>query len=87
LNDVYGHSAHPYTHALLEAVPVPDPRYRRTEAMPAGEIPNAINPPSGCHFHPRCPFAREKCSVEEPPLREIRSGHWAACHFSEELYG
>jgi peptide/nickel transport system ATP-binding protein len=85
LNEVYEHSAHPYTRALLEAVPVPDPRHRRTEPMPAGEIPNAINPPPGCHFHPRCPLAQERCSVEEPLLREIRPGHQVACHFAEEL--
>ena len=85
LNEVYENSAHPYTHALLEAVPVPDPRYRRTEAMPAGEIPNAINPPSGCHFHPRCPLATEICSVEEPLWREIRPEHFVACHHAEEL--
>jgi peptide/nickel transport system ATP-binding protein len=85
LNEVYEHSAHPYTRALLEAVPVPDPRHRRTEPMPAGEIPNAIKPPSGCHFHPRCPLAKEICSAEEPPLREIRPGHQVACHFAEEL--
>jgi peptide/nickel transport system ATP-binding protein len=87
LNEVYGHSAHPYTRALLEAVPVPDPRHRRTEPMPAGEIPNAINPPSGCHFHPRCPLAKEICSMEEPLLREIHPEHMVACHFAEELYG
>jgi peptide/nickel transport system ATP-binding protein len=85
LKDVYEHSAHPYTRALLEAVPVPDPRHRRTEPMPAGEIPNAINPPPGCHFHPRCPLAKEICSREEPPLREIRPGHQVACHFAEEV--
>ena len=85
LNEVYEHSAHPYTRALLEAVPVPDPRHRRTEPMPAGEIPNAINPPSGCHFHPRCPIAKEKCSVDEPALREIRPGHQVACHYAEDL--
>ncbi len=85
LQDVYRHSAHPYTRALLEAVPVPDPRHRRTEPMPAGEIPNAINPPPGCHFHPRCPIARENCSREEPPLREIRPGHFVACHYAEDL--
>jgi peptide/nickel transport system ATP-binding protein len=86
LNEVYGHSAHPYTRALLEAVPVPDPRHRRTEPMPAGEIPNAINPPSGCHFHPRCPLAKEICSMEEPLLREIHPEHKVACHFAEELF-
>jgi peptide/nickel transport system ATP-binding protein len=85
LADVYGNSGHPYTRALLEAVPVPDPRHRRTEPMPAGEIPNAINPPSGCRFHPRCPIARENCSVDEPPLRELRPGHFMACHYAEEL--
>jgi peptide/nickel transport system ATP-binding protein len=85
LREVYEHSGHPYTRALLEAVPVPDPRHRRTEPMPAGEIPSAINPPSGCRFHPRCPLARENCSVEEPVLRELRPGHYIACHYAEEL--
>jgi peptide/nickel transport system ATP-binding protein len=85
LNEVYGNSAHPYTRALLEAVPVPDPRYRRSEAMPAGEIPNAINPPSGCHFHPRCPIARPNCAVDEPLLRQIRPEHQVACHYAEDL--
>jgi peptide/nickel transport system ATP-binding protein len=85
LTDVYANSGHPYTRALLEAVPVPDPRHRRTEPMPAGEIPNAINPPSGCRFHPRCPIARENCAVDEPPLRELRPGHFMACHYAEEL--
>jgi peptide/nickel transport system ATP-binding protein len=85
LREVYEHSGHPYTRALLEAVPVPDPRHRRTQPMPAGEIPSAINPPSGCRFHPRCPLARENCSVEEPMLRELRPGHFIACHYAEEL--
>ena len=85
LADVYEHSGHPYTRALLEAVPVPDPRHRRTEPMPAGEIPSAIDPPSGCRFHPRCPIARPNCAVEEPALRELRSGHFIACHYAEDL--
>jgi peptide/nickel transport system ATP-binding protein len=85
LADVYEHAGHPYTHALLEAVPVPDPRHRRAEPMPAGEIPSAINPPSGCRFHPRCPLARPNCSVDEPMLRELRPGHYIACHYAEEL--
>lgn len=85
LADVYQHSGHPYTRALLEAVPVPDPRHRRIEQMPAGEIPSAINPPSGCRFHPRCPIARENCSVDEPALRQLRPGHSIACHYAEEL--
>jgi len=85
LREVYEHSGHPYTHALLEAVPVPNPLHRRKEPMPGGEIPSAIDPPSGCHFHPRCPLAKEKCSVDEPALRELRPGHFIACHYAEEL--
>jgi len=85
LADVYEHSGHPYTRALLEAVPVPDPRHRRKEPMPAGEIPSAINPPSGCRFHPRCPIAKDNCSVDEPELRELRPGHLIACHYAEEF--
>jgi peptide/nickel transport system ATP-binding protein len=79
IRDVYEDVLHPYTRALLKAVPVPDPLRRRTEPMPAGEIPSAINPPAGCRFHPRCPLAIEKCSPEEPPLLELRPGHLAAC--------
>jgi peptide/nickel transport system ATP-binding protein len=79
IHDVYENVLHPYTRALLKAVPVPDPVHRRTEPMPAGEIPSAINPPEGCRFHPRCPIAIEKCSNEVPPLLEIRLGHHAAC--------
>jgi len=83
LTEVYAHPLHPYTIALLAAVPVPDPHDRRKEPMPKGEIPNPINPPSGCRFHPRCPYAQAICSEEEPLLRELRPGHEAACHFSE----
>ncbi len=85
LTEVYQRPIHPYTLALLEAVPVPDPTHRRTVAMPKGEIPNAINPPSGCHYHPRCPMARPNCSVDEPPLRELLPNHLTACHYAEEL--
>jgi peptide/nickel transport system ATP-binding protein len=79
VREVYEKAAHPYTRALLQAVPVPDPLYRRKEPMPAGEIPSAINPPSGCRFHPRCPIAIDKCSQEVPPLLEVSPGHLAAC--------
>jgi peptide/nickel transport system ATP-binding protein len=85
LTDVYQYVSHPYTRALLEAVPVPDPTRRRTEPMPPGEIPNAINPPSGCRFHPRCPIARPNCAIDEPQLREIRPQHFTACHYAEDL--
>lgn len=85
LRDVYVHPLHPYTQALMAAVPVPDPRERRTQALPTGEIPNPINPPSGCRFHPRCTIAREICSVDEPELRELRPEHSVACHFAEDF--
>jgi len=79
IHEVYSNAIHPYTHALLKAVPVPDPTHRRSEPMPVGEIPSAINPPSGCRFHPRCPIAIDKCSQEIPPLLELRPGHHVAC--------
>jgi peptide/nickel transport system ATP-binding protein len=80
LVEVYHHTRHPYTEALLAAVPVPDPRFRRTTPMPRGEIPNPINPPSGCTFHPRCPVAEKGCSEKEPKLVEVSSGHYVSCH-------
>jgi peptide/nickel transport system ATP-binding protein len=84
LERVFGNPTHPYTRALLDAVPVPNPRHRRSEPMPRGEIPDAIEPPPGCRFHPRCPIARPGiCDVEDPALRETSDGaglHVAACH-------
>jgi peptide/nickel transport system ATP-binding protein len=80
LEEVYRHALHPYTEALLAAVPVPDPRFRRTTPMPRGEIPNPINPPSGCSFHPRCPIAEKICSEEEPRLVGVGHGHHVSCH-------
>lgn len=85
LREVYSKPLHPYTQALLAAVPVPDPRERRLTEMPEGEIPNPINPPSGCRFHPRCPIAEARCSSEEPKLRELRPAHLVACHFAEKF--
>jgi len=85
LREVYAYPLHPYTQALLAAVPVPNPKERRTQPMPEGEIPNPINPPSGCRFHPRCPIAENICAVEEPPLRELRPAHLVACHFAEQF--
>lgn len=85
LREVYAHPLHPYTQALLAAVPVPNPKERRTQPMPRGEIPNPINPPSGCRFHPRCTIAEKICSEEEPELRELRPDHIVACHFAEQF--
>ena len=70
---------HPYTRALLAAIPVPDPSVKKGKSLPRGEIPSAVNPPSGCHFHPRCPLVTEKCKIGRPPLREISPGHFSAC--------
>jgi peptide/nickel transport system ATP-binding protein len=80
LEEVYRNPLHPYTQALLAAVPVPDPRFRRTTPMPRGEIPNPINPPSGCRFHPRCPVPKGQCARDEPVLVPVNGDHWVACH-------
>jgi len=80
LQQVYSDPRHPYTQALLAAVPVPDPKARRQHPMPKGEIPSPINPPPGCRFHPRCPLAEEICSQEEPSFVEVQPGHRVACH-------
>jgi peptide/nickel transport system ATP-binding protein len=79
LEEVFKNPVHPYTATLLAAVPVPDPKYRRTQPIPKGEIPSPINPPPGCRFHPRCHAAKAACSVHEPDLVEVHKGHWVAC--------
>lgn len=72
---------HPYTEALLSAVPIPDPTLKREQIVLSGDVPSPINRPSGCHFHTRCPYAQDRCKVEEPAIREIAPGHIVACHF------
>ena len=71
---------HPYTESLLLAVPVPDPRVKRKKRVLQGDVPSPINPPSGCHFHTRCPYAIDRCRVESPALREVQPGQLVACH-------
>jgi oligopeptide/dipeptide ABC transporter ATP-binding protein len=71
---------HPYTESLLLAVPVPDPRVKRQKRVLQGDVPSPINPPAGCHFHTRCPYAIERCRVESPALREVKPGQMVACH-------
>jgi oligopeptide transport system ATP-binding protein len=81
-NELYENPLHPYTKALLSAVPVPDPKMsrERQRIILQGDVPSPINPPSGCRLHPRCPFAIDICSKEQPEWREINPGHWVACH-------
>ena len=71
---------HPYTEALLSAAPQPDPKTRRKRIILSGDVPSPVNPPSGCRFHTRCPYAVARCKVEEPVLRDLAPGHKAACH-------
>jgi oligopeptide/dipeptide ABC transporter ATP-binding protein len=71
---------HPYSESLLLAVPVPDPTIKRQKRVLPGDVPSPINPPPGCHFHTRCPYAVERCRIEPPELREAKPGQWVACH-------
>ncbi len=71
---------HPYTEALLAAVPVPDPAIKRTKLVVQGDVPSPLNPPPGCRFHTRCPYMVPRCKEEVPALREIEPGHHVACH-------
>lgn len=76
---------HPYTEALLSAVPEPDPRLKMDRIILSGEVANPANPPSGCHFHPRCRYAKELCNKEIPQLKETNPEHYVSCHFAKEL--
>lgn len=77
---IFTNAQHPYTEALLAAVPVPDPAIKRKKIVLQGDVPSPVKPPSGCHFHTRCPYAVDRCKVESPPLREIAPGHHVSCH-------
>jgi len=83
--DLFTSPQHPYTEALLDAVPVPDPDRQRPVEVLTGEVPSPMRPPPGCHFHTRCPYAEERCRIEAPKMREVRPGHFAACHLRPPL--
>ena len=82
---LYRTPKHPYTEALLSAVPKPDPRQHTKRIVLQGDVPDPTNPPSGCHFHPRCRYAQDRCKTEIPALRDIGDGRLVSCHFAEEL--
>ncbi len=83
-DQIYQNPQHPYTEALLNAVPIPDPRYRRPAPL-TGEIPSPIAPPSGCYFHPRCPYATDLCHQQQPILTDVGNNHQTACHHHDQV--
>ena len=83
--ELFTHPMHPYTEALLSAVPVPDPDYKKERIILQGDVPSPINPPSGCYFHPRCPYAKEICANEAPQFIDMGAEHYVACHYAAEL--
>jgi peptide/nickel transport system ATP-binding protein len=85
VSDLFINPLHPYTEALLTAIPEPDPDRKMQRIILKGEVANPANPPSGCYFHPRCRYVMDICKVEMPPLHEVRPGHFAACHQADEL--
>src|SRR5690606_22704025 len=82
--ELYDHPAHPYTQALLSAVPVPNPRHKRERIVLSGNVPSPANPPAGCAFHPRCPKAFDRCRAERPEMIHLGGEHYVACHLFDE---
>lgn len=86
-DELYDNTLHPYTKCLISSIPIPDPEVERRAEVLEGDVPSPYNPPSGCHFHTRCKYADKCCSESYPELKEVRSGHFVACHFALELEG
>jgi peptide/nickel transport system ATP-binding protein len=83
--ELFSTPMHPYTEALMSAIPRPDPRPRKKRILLTGEVANPANPPPGCYFHPRCTYAKDVCGVEEPTFEDVGDGHYVKCHFAREL--
>lgn len=83
-DELFRKPLHPYTQALLSAIPIPDPTLKRERIILKGDVPSPLNPPKGCRFHPRCPWAIDICSQQEPEFKELLPGHWAACWVAEQ---
>ena len=83
--ELFGNPKHPYTEALISAVPVPDPDFEVKRILLEGDIPSPVNPPPGCHFHTRCQYAEATCRSEAPPFRNLGEDHFASCHFADQL--
>jgi peptide/nickel transport system ATP-binding protein/oligopeptide transport system ATP-binding protein len=81
--ELFRNPLHPYTQALMSAIPIPNPRLKRQRTILKGDVPSPLNPPKGCRFHPRCPVAIEKCAHEEPPFLEVGPDHWVACWLAQ----
>ena len=84
-NEIYANPQHPYTKALIGAIPIPDPSKRKEMQVIQGEIPSNVNTPSGCKFHPRCPFAKDICKQKVPEVKEVKPNHFVQCHFGGEF--
>jgi oligopeptide/dipeptide ABC transporter ATP-binding protein len=83
---LFSNPKHPYTEALISAVPVPDPDYRSARIILEGDVPSPVNPPSGCYFHPRCKHAQEVCRRAAPEYRDVGGDHFVTCHFADSLH-
>jgi len=84
-SELFLNPLHPYTQALMSAIPIPNPHLKRERVILKGDVPSPLNPPTGCRFHPRCQYATEICAKEEPAMRELKTEHFVSCHYAEKF--